>query len=209
MAMPISSKIVEQIKALDLKQPITHEELEQIVQSAIHSQASGQPAEDIGLYKELSMLAEFIRHARSEIAALQPESDGDGQNFATVRDELDAVIGATEEATGAILSAAESIEAIANEVGGEISDRLTDCVTRIYEASNFQDITGQRITKVIKSYKQVEGRINTLLDVFGPFVTEEDRPKTPEKTDEEKLLNGPALPAEAINQDDIDALFSK
>ncbi len=208
MGMPVSSKIIEEIKALDVSQPITKDDLERIVHSAVQAQSTGVMAEDIGLYRELSMLAEFIRHARCEIAALQPECSAEGQGFATVHDELDAVIGATEEATGSILGAAESIEAIASQIGGETADRLTECVTRIYEASNFQDITGQRITKVIRTFKQVEARITTLLDVFGPFVTEEDRPKNAEKTAEEKLLNGPALPSEAINQDDIDALFS-
>ena len=67
----------------------------------------------------------------------------------------------------------------------------------VFEACSFQDITGQRISKVVKSVTDVEDRLNALIEV---------KPDK-EKTEDEKLLHGPALEGEGISQDEIDKLF--
>ena len=168
------------------------------------------------LSDELRALAGLIRRMRSDIVA----DHGDeirGEHLRAAGDELDAVVAATEEATGAVLESAEEIEGIASGLDGAKKERIVSAVGRIYEACGFQDITGQRIGNVIDALKQVEERVATLVEMFA-----EDAPgkrkrsrgmnaktKRNEGQSEAGLLNGPQMPADAVKQDDIDALFDK
>ena len=44
---------------------------------------------------------------------------------------------------------------------------VNESCMKIFEACSFQDITGQRITKVVKSVTYVEDRVNDLIAVWG------------------------------------------
>jgi len=168
---------------------------------------------DLQLYREVETLADYIDQARREIAGLRPDDIRD-QHLPMAADELDAVVNATAEATGVILGAMEEFERMAGTLPNKQSQVILDSVTRVYEACGFQDITGQRITKVVRALKHIEGKIDALLAVFGGDLLTGLRadlgPRTPaEKTAEEKLLNGPALPSTTTNtQADIDALLA-
>jgi chemotaxis protein CheZ len=157
------------------------------------------------VYLELKHLAEFIQDTKTEIAALRPDVVKQ-QYLPTAADELDAIVAATAQATNAIMDAADSIMA-----AGE-SPAITDAVTKIYEACTFQDITGQRITKVVKTLKHIEDRVEALVAAFGDEIQKyrEMHPseQQPQKGADEKLLNGPQLPDEAGKQADIDALLA-
>ena len=81
---------------------------------------------------------------------------------------------------------------------------------RIYEACSFQDITGQRITKVVNTLKTIEAKVTLIIDTFGMHHWQDIAPSI--KTDTQKpdahLLNGPQMPAAAMAQADIDALLA-
>jgi chemotaxis protein CheZ len=81
---------------------------------------------------------------------------------------------------------------------------LTGAVTQIYEASSFQDITGQRITKVVRALQSMETKLQALAGAFGRA---DFTPAAPVEGDA-ALLNGPQLAQSASSQDDIDALFA-
>jgi chemotaxis protein CheZ len=87
-------------------------------------------------------------------------------------------------------------------------DQISANSADVFEACSFQDITGQRITKVVNSVTYVEDRVNALINVRGKEEIEriEVQPEI-EMTEEEKLLRGPALDGEGITQDEIDKLF--
>ena len=76
------------------------------------------------------------------------------------------------------------------------------------EACAFQDITGQRVNKVVKSVTYVEERVNALVDIWS-----KDRLATielatePEKSADEDLLHEPELGRHSLSQDDVDKLF--
>src|SRR5256885_9743038 len=89
-------------------------EVTAIVESVMSRLAGDLTAADIKLYAELEALARFIQTARSEIAAVRPQDIGT-TDIPLATDELDAVIGATEEATNTIMDAAE---ALTNLAGG-------------------------------------------------------------------------------------------
>jgi chemotaxis protein CheZ len=80
-----------------------------------------------------------------------------------------------------------------------------DAVTNIYEASAFQDITGQRITKIVRALQSLEEKLTSLASAFGPL-DEAVAPKAP--AGDAALLNGPQRETTAASQTDIDALFA-
>jgi chemotaxis protein CheZ len=81
---------------------------------------------------------------------------------------------------------------------------------RIFEACAFQDITGQRIAKVVNTLTFIEERLSSLQKVWGDTIGDvpADAPVEAAKTGEAILLNGPALAGEGINQSDVDALMN-
>ena len=81
-------------------------------------------------------------------------------------------------------------------------------VTRIYEACSFQDITGQRITKVVRTLKSIEDRIAAIVATFADRAPgTEDAPRAPPQ-DRPSLLNGPQLPGNGVDQAEIDRLLA-
>jgi chemotaxis protein CheZ len=192
-------------------QSLGREMVVEIVHSILSSMQGDISAEDMRLYKELEVLARYIHDARAELAELRPAEIRD-QHIPSATDELDAVVGATEAATNTIMDTCDVIGMIASEVGGDAGVRLTDAVTRIFEACNFQDITGQRITKVVRTLKHIEARVDALLVAFGQEAQRAQAPVAPppEPADsgDARLLHGPQLPANAIDQDEIDRLFA-
>ncbi|CAA7622523.1 conserved hypothetical protein [Candidatus Terasakiella magnetica] len=176
-----------------------------------------QKAAEVSMLKtELRALAVCIEHTKAEIAALKPR-EADDDRLIAVTFELDAIVSSTERATEQILEASEKIESIGKEIQAHAADgyvsRLVedigDTIGTIFEACNFQDITGQRITKVVKTLKYVEDRINAMIEIWGPENIADVSPKIFEEHHDEdaKLLNGPQLENKGISQSEIDALF--
>jgi chemotaxis protein CheZ len=166
---------------------------------------------NLKIYSELEGLAKYILSTKREIAALRPD-EITAEHLPTATDELDAIVGATEEATNTILQAMEALGNLTEKMPSEIADQVNDAVTQVYEACNFQDVTGQRITKVVKALKHIEDQVDGLVAAFGDEIAKyrdahpkQDGPK--EMTDKD-LLNGPQLPDNASKQDDIDALLA-
>ena len=187
------------------------EEIADIVRSVVASLHGDLTAADISLYGELQGLAAFIAAAKGEIAAIKPH-DIRHHHLPTANDELSAVVGATAEATGEILDCVEQIEKMRPELDEDKSAKVNDLVTRIYDACNFQDITGQRITKVVKTLQQIDHKVSLLLAAFGDAHAHHDgaapvAPPAELAPAEADLLNGPQLPGKGISQADIDALF--
>ncbi len=168
------------------------------------------------LKKELSGLFLYIQRVRQEIAAISRPAEED-VGFESMGDQLDAIVKATEEATNTIMEAMEKSSATIAELRKTITDpkqlALLDDLENngqdVFQACSFQDITGQRVSKVIKSVTYVEEKVNALVDVWGKEELEKVEVKvTEEKTDDEKLLHGPALESEeSFSQSEIDALF--
>ena len=119
---------------------------------------------------------------------------------------------ATENATHSIMASAERIEKAGGRAAEDVSGQIVDEVTSIYEACVFQDITGQRIRKVVDALRCIEVKVEALVAVmagnnFGSADTSDEPEDAGTGTDDE-LMNGPQLPENAISQDDIDELFA-
>lgn len=216
-ATPELRQHLDVLRQQSRQQPIPPEEVTRIVEQVLATMGGEITATDVKLYRELEGLARFIQNARSEIAQVRPDAIS-SHDIPSATDELDAVVGATEEATGVILDAAEQLENLAATLPPEQAAVISDVVTRVYEACNFQDVTGQRITKVVRTLKQIEERVAAMIAAFGDEIarmqTDVGLPKynpaagpsiTPDQVD---LLHGPALPDEAKRQAEIDAILA-
>src|ERR1700761_2280244 len=167
---------------------------------------------------ELDLIYDAINRTKREIAVLHGTSFS-GEEMAKVNGELGAVVGGTEEATQQILEAVEAIDQAASALSKVntpdqqklLSEEIQERVVAIFEACNFQDLTGQRIKKVMTTMKFIENHITVMMDIWGGV--DAIKAHAPAKVDtregDEKLLNGPKLDDDVdhASQDDIDALF--
>jgi len=150
----------------------------------------------------LEYLSRHIKLTRDEIGALRPDGT---RGLSSAADELEEIVGETAKAANEIMNAAELIETIATRTEPEIATALINAVTRIYEASAFQDITGQRITKALRALQEIEGKIAALSRACDSLsgAMGESAPAPGDAA----LLNGPQLGRDAFTQSDIDQLF--
>jgi chemotaxis protein CheZ len=186
------------------------EDVAEVVGEMLHSLEGDLSEVNLKVYAELEGLAKYILSAKREIAALRPD-DITSEHLPKAADELDAIVGSTEEATNGILQAMELLESLTDKMPAEVAEQVTNAVTQVYESCNFQDITGQRITKVVKTLKHIEDRVEKLVAAFGDEIHKyrEGHPREEQqKTADEQLLNGPQLPDEAGKQAEIDALLA-
>jgi chemotaxis protein CheZ len=167
---------------------------------------------------ELDLIHDAINRTKREIAVLHGKSF-EGNEMSKVTGELGAVVGGTEEATQQILEAAESIDQAATAMTKVnspdqlklLSEEVQERVVSIFEACNFQDLTGQRISKVMTTMKFIENHITVMMDIWGGV--DAIRAHAPAIIDDRegdaKLLNGPKSAGDEghASQNDIDALF--
>lgn len=163
---------------------------------------------------EIEKIGEYISQAKHEIAAFalsNDTNDGSQKNIISAKVELNEVVRHTEEATNMIMDKADAIMAIAPTLAdADAAAKLGEYAVSILEACSFQDITGQRIKKVLKTLQQVELRVGNLINLFGgkmPDGLEAGEIEVGIRRPDEDLLNGPQLKDAAASQDDIDKLF--
>jgi chemotaxis regulatin CheY-phosphate phosphatase CheZ len=158
---------------------------------------------------DLVEMANAIARTKAEIAALKPEGGTD--RFEQASEELDCVVQTTEAATSDILNCAERIQELAwtmreQGLAPELCDLIDARATEIYTACSFQDLTGQRIRKVIGVLRYLEGRINTMIEIWG-LDGAQDAADKPLRLAEVTVLHGPARPGEGLDQADIDMVM--
>lgn len=169
------------------------------------------------LRKELLGLFGHLQKIRKELASLN--ASGASGHFRSMSDELDEIVRATEGATNDIMNSVEDISAAVNEARGldldpavsAIMDRIDDRVNCVFEACSFQDITGQRVSKVVNSLKFVEERIHSVILSWGKDELEDVVEEIREDHDdpEKKLLNGPQMPGQGVSQADVDSILAQ
>lgn len=164
---------------------------------------------DTSIYHELRDISSFINNARSEISRLQP-SNLKQKHFPEAGAELEAIVRSTEEATNTIMEQAELIMSADPDDIAAYHDTVQGAVMEIFEACSFQDITGQRISKVVNTLVHIEEKIGSLADALGSTLEEagEEEETPEERRRRELILNGPALEGEGIGQADVDELMS-
>lgn len=179
----------------------------------------GDSSDEINLlHNEVRALSRSILDTKREIKALGGSEE---DQFNLVTSELDEIVGATERATEKIMDSAEKIDDLAQQLRQhspdqfvtQLTDEILEQTIAMFEACNFQDLCGQRTTKVVNALAFIEERVGKMMEIWG-----EDSFDTVEHSDEVQQiqagrapegeeLHGPAEHGGGISQSDIDALF--
>jgi chemotaxis protein CheZ len=165
------------------------------------------------LKRELALLHDAIAHNKRELAALI--GDGHERRMARAAGKLGAAVEGMEKATEKILKSTEVIDDSAKALAAAmktdyergLAQEIQDHVVRIYEACNFQDLSGQRIGNVIETLNMIEDQVEGMLDRHK--VQPGDVPAA-KPSSGHGLLNGPRLDGASghTNQIDIDKMFA-
>ena len=151
--------------------------------------ALAQSGDFIGALDEFASIAATIARTRAEISALAAD-DLKGGRLRPAGHELGAIVRDTEAATHSIMNAAETILALHAE------PKVSAEIVKIFEACAFQDITGQRVSKVVAALDAIEQRVTRFAAAMGLTSTA--------ATD----IGGPGLNGPRTQQADIDALMA-
>lgn len=176
-----------------------------LINSVLHKFETQSEMSGEVLMNELRELKKVIDDARAELGAARA-TDIQDKFIPSAADELDAIVESTAEATGTIMDSCEKIQEYAAKAGGQAGSDIEDEVTKIYEACAFQDLTGQRITKVVTTLQQIDTKVSALLGVMGDAIptgkSDEDS-----RSGDEALLNGPQLKGQGVSQEEIDKML--
>jgi len=170
---------------------------------------------------EIHAMNDHIATTKSEIAALKPVDEAN-TSISVATGELAEVVKATEDAANTILENTEKIDFICSQIRNSIPENDPDNIEpqvdqlefigmELLTACSFQDITGQRINKVVNSLNYIEERLQKMIDIWRiehgtgdahdmTFAKDDDR-------SDKGLLHGPQNENAGMGQDDIDALF--
>jgi len=214
-----ASRLGEQ--STDAQAPLRHAALMQEI-AALRAMlaAMAQPSSDgsgasrngatARLACELNLIADAIGGETARATATGP--DVQMPPMTRIAHELEEVVNGTERATQKVLAAAEEIDQVATNLAAALSGKfeqglakdIQDLVIRIFEACNFQDLTGQRIAKVLATLNFVENHVTRVLEeIKNPSAA-------PARRDGAQYLHGPRLEIDRghVSQADIDEMFS-
>lgn len=165
---------------------------------------------DSSVYTELREIADYIGGAKDEIRNLQA-NDIKNNRIPEAGKELDAIVHSTEAATNTIMEQAERLMAADASDSDAFQGEVNDAVMQIFEACSFQDLTGQRISKVVETLNFIDTRISRLAEVIGGGDAEAhltDLEAAREDRKDKLILNGPQDAKDAISQDDVDSMLN-
>jgi chemotaxis protein CheZ len=164
---------------------------------------------DGAVHRELREIADYIKAMRAEIAGLH-FNELKHTRLPAAGQELDAIVKATEAASNTIMECAEAV--LAGDAGDPAFKAMVDeKMLIVFEACSFQDITGQRVAKVVETLKHIEARVARFSEALrakdtGGFVSEQERASAERR--ERLFLSGPQVES-GDRQGEIDRLLAK
>ena len=201
-------RLVEFLK--EKRETVTFHDIIALAEVSAQSLQSFFHAMDAKVYGELREIAGYIETMRHEIGALQV-NDLKNTHIPSAGEELGAIVQATENATNSIMECAEAVMAADASDPAAYKALVDEKMMVIFEACSFQDITGQRIAKVVETLEHIEQRVSRFADVMKAkdidgFINDAERARAERK--EKNLLNGPQLAGRGVDQNDVDKLFA-
>ena len=188
---------------------------------------------NVDLQEGLKQIYNEVKTARggSEIVCIESEFDPE-EIFSETSDQLDAVLRTTEKAAVEIIDIVEKLQDLQSTVANIVQDFQSGGVTKanrdtltqinqtlgtdlqnIMVSLSFQDLTGQRIEKIINSIRQIEKIVREVMLSTGLMI--QQREKEPEKDIDSLSADAKNAatsklegPAEDTNQDDVDDLLA-
>jgi chemotaxis regulatin CheY-phosphate phosphatase CheZ len=173
------------------------------------------------LAEQILQLVDYITKIKSELAAIKhPKSSVD--HFNTVAEQLNTICETTEIATNDIMESAEAVLNAVDELSANVKypeaqascNAIMDSTNKIFESCSFHDLTGQRISKIVRIMKRLEQTLDSLVEIVGPEGLAE-MPVEGDGTIEDVIgmrdgdiaMHGPQVAGKEVSQNDIDALF--
>lgn len=160
------------------------------------------------LAREVENVALYINELRAAINGLGVLDMTDSKINA-VQADINEVILTTRSATDTVLETAESLIST-KQTGAAYRELVEARMIELMEACSFQDLTGQRLTRVAETLNAMEQRLKLFADLVKPqgkhgvVGLEEKRRDEWKKTN---LLNGPS-DVGAMDQDMVDWLMA-
>ena len=158
---------------------------------------------------ELTSIAGEISRLKVEITQLRPH-DMTSNQIPEAGRELDAIVEATETATHTIMESAEAIMSAEDLEPDAYREMVNDKMIGVFEACAFQDITGQRISKVVGALNAIDARVTSFVERLR-IGESDDAPIEETAEDRRKrdlILHGPQHKGEGVSQDDVDIMLS-
>jgi len=217
-------QLAQQLIDLQKAEPgsVRLEDVSAVVAGIMDAARKEMASSDNEVVAKMIGLADYIESAKREIASLRPDEVKD-RHLPAAADELDEIVAETAEATNRIMDATETIQGAVADADEATQETIFNASNQIFEACGFQDITGQRVTKVVKALKDIEEKVDSLISAFGDEIAEykalniadeqptdapADAPVDFDDISDEMLLQGPQLADEAMLQDEIDRLLN-
>jgi chemotaxis protein CheZ len=178
--------------------------------------ARAQIAEAQAYKAELATIYDAIGRTAADMASLVAGAEN-GAQASRISRELAAIVTGTERATQAILQAAEEIDQSAHALAAALKSHerglvhdIQERVVQIFEVCNFQDLTGQRVSKAVTTLRFIEEHIDRMLAIWQKI--EQFKPILPadrNEDDDQRFLNGPKLAGDGghSTQSEIDKIF--
>ena len=176
-----------------------------------HPSAREASAADLKrIASEVEAVGDYVTRLRKEIARLRLNQTLT-KSIPSCRSDLSGAQTATEEATHTIMSASEAVLGSTQTDFDAYRVEVEAALLEILQACSFQDLTGQRLTRALEAIAQIEKRLHRfarnvrIADAAEMF----DRTAIVQEARRETLLvEGPQDFGKAIQQGDIDKLFS-
>jgi chemotaxis protein CheZ len=189
---------------------VTFHDIISLAEVAAQSLQGFFQAMDTKVYRELREIAGYIDSMRNEIGALQV-NDLKNSRIPSAGEELGAIVKATEQATNTIMECAEALMGADDSDHAAYKALVDEKMMIIFEACSFQDITGQRVSKVVETLQHIEQRVARFADVMKAkdldgFINEAERERNERR--EKLMLNGPQLTGEGVDQSYVDKMFA-
>jgi chemotaxis protein CheZ len=182
------------------------------LRAQLKSQAQPASSDSLQILRaELAAIRDIVARNKRDLGKLI--GDGRERHMARAADELGAARRGMEVGANRILRAAEVIDESARALTASLQDEfkrglaqeIQDQVIDVFEACNFQDISGQRIGKVIATLSAIEEQVTAAIARYEATAA---APAAPAFT-ARGLLNGPKLDGDTghASQRDVDKMF--
>jgi len=189
---------------------VTFHDIISLAEIATESLQSFCQAMDARVYRELREISGYIDSMRHEISVLQANDIKDSR-IPAAGQELGAIVSATEKATHTIMECAETLTAADTKNPAAYKKLVDEQMMIIFEACSFQDITGQRVAKVVETLQHIESRVARFADVMHAtdlegYLTDQEREREARRM--RVLSHGPQIDGQGIAQSEIDTLIN-
>jgi chemotaxis protein CheZ len=202
--------LTDRLRAILGKPPAVDPSLvEDVVQAVLNTIGSRLSITETQLLVEIAELGRIIASAKADVAEINA-GEITGQHLPTATDELDAIVEHTARSTDSILECCEELDRLGELLGGIPGAQLAVVTSKIYEACSFQDIVGQRITKIVKALKHIEAKVQQMSSSIeaGSIAASHGAARPNAVAGDDALLNGPQATGVALVQSDIDDLLA-